>query len=135
MILKIVNKNEKILNVSLNELKKAEKCLCKKTLAEVFQIIKIDISNAYLDYILKQMIVEVKSIWELEAKHLFKVLKRKEQINVEFLTNKNEDYNYDNIGVIEVKQKEIIKIEENKIQTNIVYSPKHENIVIEDEKG
>jgi hypothetical protein len=75
-----VAQNEKHFSVALTESKKISP-ICKKTLLEAFKLIKIDISNSYLDYLMNKMLSEAKALRDIEPKHFFLVLKRKEQEN------------------------------------------------------
>lgn len=78
--LKIVGHNEKHFSVALSESKKMGP-ISKKTLLEAFKLIKIDISNSYLDYLMNKMITEAKSIRDIEPKHFFIALKKREEEN------------------------------------------------------
>lgn len=82
IVIKIVIKHEKHFQVALNELKKRkDQYICKKNLIEIFQLIKIDISNSYLDYIMKCLMIDVKSLKEIDYKHFLKIFKRKDERN------------------------------------------------------
>jgi hypothetical protein len=90
-----VAKHEKHFQVALKELKdKKESYVCKNSLIEIFQLIKIDISNSYLDYIMKSIMVEVKSLKEITWKHFLKLFKRKDERNN---SNFNIAYKDDNL--------------------------------------
>lgn len=84
--------NEKHFSVALTESKKISP-ICKKTLLEAFKLIKIDISNSYLDYLMNKMLQEAKNIRFIEPKHFFLVLKRKENE-----TNPDEEIFDDNLA-------------------------------------
>lgn len=77
-----MSQNEKHFSVALIESKKISP-ICKKTLLETFKLIKIDISNSYLDYLMNKMLAEARTIRNIEPKHFFLVLKRKDQSHLD----------------------------------------------------
>lgn len=97
--LKIVGQNEKHFSVTLSESKKMGP-ISKKTLLEAFKLIKIDISNSYLDYLMNKMITETKSIRDIEPKHFFIVLKKIEEENA-IKPNEDEDFEENQINLYE----------------------------------
>lgn len=91
-------KNEKHFSVTLTEFKKNGP-ICKKTLLEAFKLIKVDISNSYLDYLMNKMVHEAKSIRNIEPKHFFIALNKKEIEKTE-----EEEYEDDQLKSVEFNQ-------------------------------